>query len=97
MEISVLTWTNEPCSTFVVVVGEALDPGDDRDDEVDEDTGDAKTGNETLRITTMFKYVYLVKSFLKNRENSSFGRFKFWRSPITLMGVSSVPLRVGFQ
>ena len=46
MEISVLTWTNEPCSTFVVVVGEALDPGDDRDDEVDEDTGDAKTGNE---------------------------------------------------
>ena len=46
MEISVLTWTKEPCSTFVVVVGEALDPGDDRDDEVDEDTGDAKTGNE---------------------------------------------------
>ena len=46
LEISVLTWTKEPCSTFVVVVGEALDPGDDRDDEVDEDTGDAKTGNE---------------------------------------------------
>ena len=54
MEISVLTWSNEPCSTFVVVVGEALDPGDERVEEVVEDTGDAKAGNEIVRLNIMF-------------------------------------------
>ena len=38
--------------TFVVVVGEALDPGDERVEEVVEDTGDAKTGNEILTSET---------------------------------------------
>ena len=58
MEISVLTWTKEPCSTFVVVVGEALEPGDDRDDEVDEDTGDAKTGNEIVFFKKSGKFLF---------------------------------------
>ena len=63
MEISVLTWTKEPCSTFVVVVGEALEPGDDRDDEVDEDTGEAKTRNEILRIMYYYVQICSVKRF----------------------------------
>ena len=41
-EISVLTWTKDPCSTLVVVLGDVFDEGDD---EVD-DTGDAKTEKE---------------------------------------------------
>ena len=58
MKISVLTWSKEPFSTFVVVVGEALDPGDERVeevvDEVVEDRGDAKTGNEIVRLNFVF-------------------------------------------
>ena len=81
MEISVLTWTKEPCSTFVVVVGEALDPGDDRDDEVDEDTGDAKTGNEILRITSMLKYVQSC-SVSKETTDVTVTRGMFWSDKV---------------
>ena len=52
-EVSV-SFPSETIESFLVVVGEALDPGDDRVEEVDEDTGDAKTGNEIVRLNIMF-------------------------------------------
>ena len=48
-EVSV-SFPSETLESFVAVVGESLDPGDDRDEEVDEDAGDAKTGNEIVRL-----------------------------------------------
>ena len=52
-EVSV-SFPSETLESFVVVVGESLDPGDDRDEEVDEGAGDSKTGNEIVRLNIMF-------------------------------------------
>ena len=52
-EVSV-SFPSETLESFVVVVGEAFDPGDERVEEVGEDTGDAKTGNEIVRLNIRF-------------------------------------------
>ena len=52
-EVSV-SFPSETLESFVVVVGESLDPGDDRDEKVDEGTGDSKTGNDIVRLNIMF-------------------------------------------
>ena len=52
-EVSV-SFPSETLESFVVVVCESLDPGDDRNEEVVEDTCDAKTGNEIVRLNIMF-------------------------------------------